>query len=478
MKKIAIYGLTAMLSMAFVACDNYEEPNPAPQTNAQDAVLQTSDVTVTPEISGTYDLQALNLAGQQIALGKVATDKLPAGYTFEAAAEISTDGFSTFTEVPATVEADSTGHVYTVDVDPDALQTAYKSKVTKNPATKTIQVRYALYTVIGNMKARVGGPTQYFGPYEMSITPYPAAMVIEDAYYIYGTINNGEGMGSAVKLNHGNTDVYDDPVFTIKVDITAEQAASGWWWMIIPQSTKDAGKGTSYGVMDSGDESLAGDLISDNPSSGCVKDQGPYLLTINLEQGTYEFSMAIESLYTPGNSNGWNQGNSQQLFTENYADYFGYAHLNGDFKFTSQPDWNGINYGAAADEGKLSTDGGAGNLSAPADGLYWCEANISSLTYSLAPVTTYGLIGDGTPGGWDASTALTPSADFLIWSADVELKAGEFKFRANDAWDINLGGEMDNLTPGGANIKTPGAGKYHVELNLGVYPYSCTLTAL
>lgn len=165
------------------------------------------------------------------------------------------------------------------------------------------------------------------------------------------------------------------------------------------------------------------------------------------------------------------------MYTDNYIDYSGYINVVGEFKFTSAPDWAHTNYGYASD-GKLSTDGNAGNIKVTQDGLYWVNANISALTYSIEYVSTYGLIGDATEGGWDASTPLTPSADFLTWTGTVNLKGeGKFKFRANDGWDINLGGDLEFLTLGGDDIATPGAGTYDVTLNLGTYPYSATLTS-
>jgi hypothetical protein len=162
------------------------------------------------------------------------------------------------------------------------------------------------------------------------------------------------------------------------------------------------------------------------------------------------------------------------LYTSNYADYQGYAHLNGDFKFTNAPDWNHVNYGSAG-EGLLTTDGSAGNISAPADGLYWCQVNTAALTYSITQVTTYGVIGGF--NSWGAQENLTPSADFLTWTGTVTIGAGdEWKFRANDNWDINLGGSLDNLTPGGDNIKTTEAGTYKITLDLSTLPYKATIS--
>ena len=59
------------------------------------------------------------------------------------------------------------------------------------------------------------------------------------------------------------------------------------------------------------------------------------------------------------------------------------------------------------------------------------------------------------------------------------LKQDEIKFRANDAWDINLGDTKADglLEPGGDNIKVAVAGKYLVTLNLSVggnYTYVLT----
>ena len=73
---------------------------------------------------------------------------------------------------------------------------------------------------------------------------------------------------------------------------------------------------------------------------------------------------------------------------------------------------------------------------------------------------------------------LTPSADMLVWEGDVDLTEGEYKFRASDDWDANLGGDLSNLTVDGANIvvEAKDAGHYHVRLDLTQWPYQATLT--
>lgn len=202
------------------------------------------------------------------------------------------------------------------------------------------------------------------------------------------------------------------------------------------------------------------------------------LLTINMEEGTYAFSSAVDYLYTPGQSNGWSQTASQLLYTDNYADYYGYAYLDaGGFKFTNAPDWAHINYGMGDADGTMSTDGGANNICPPSTGLYWCSVNTASLTYSLYEVSSIGVIGDATPGGWDVSSPLTATdAKKLVWEGDVTLKTGNMKFRANDAWDANLGGSFNDLRQNGSDISVK-EGTYHVVLDLSSLPYKATLTA-
>lgn len=463
------------MSLGFVACDDYEEPNAAPQTNPQTSILQTSDVTVASKVeAAAYDLKALNDENTNILLSDVSVAAMPDGYTFKAVGEMSADGFATSFECPMTVEQVDSSNVYNVYVSPDALQGVYKQNVSRNPAQAKVALRYALYTVAGKQEARIGGPDMFYGPFDMTIVPFPAEKVIEDAYYIVGTASDGS-VAKAVKLQHSDVNPYDDPMFSAKFDITP-----GWEWQIIPASTFAAGSlagNTAYGVATGLENELEGDLIAvaDGGVPGVLNESYPYLLTVNMDALTYSFSMAVEQLYTPGNSNGWSQTASQILTTTDFVNYTGYAYLNGEFKFSTAPNWDGTNLGSTGVEGELTNDGGAGNLNAATPGLYWLTVNISNLTYTATLCSTYGLIGDATAGGWDASTPLTPSEDFLKWTATVDLYEGQFKFRANDGWDINLGGAMNNLTPGGDNINSPGQGTYTVTLDLSTVPYTCTL---
>lgn len=87
---------------------------------------------------------------------------------------------------------------------------------------------------------------------------------------------------------------------------------------------------------------------------------------------------------------------------------------------------------------------------------------------AFAQITTVGIIGSATPGGWDADTDMIQDAgDTAIWTLDITLVAGEAKFRANDGWDVNWGAS-DFPTgiglQGGSNIPIF-AGDYTVTFN-------------
>ena len=476
MKKLALLSAVA-LGLAFTACDDNDIIDIP--VNQEPVIFNTDNLQVSAadQTQSVLDLKTLNDNAEKITVADIALTNFPADYELGIVMQISADeSFAKAFDVPVFVQDN------TVQVSPDDLQGVYQANISKSPKQRTVYARYAAYANKDQAQVRIGGPDYYFGPFQLQVLPFPSSFVIEQNYYLLGTIN-GWSVAEAIKFNHSDKDVYDDPVFSIKVDISAEDAASGWWWKIVPESTYATGNwvdgdNTAFGVAENGDEALSGMLVgrtaAEDCGAGCLKVQGPYLLTINLEEGTYKFEMAIDNLYTPGGSNGWSQTASQMLYTGDYTNYYGYANINGEFKFTSAPNWDGVNYGSAGD-GILSTDGGAGNLSLPGVGLYWLHANLASLTWEGTLVETIGLIGDATPAGWDASTALTPSANNLVWTGDVTFGAGEFKFRANNAWDINLGGSLSDLKQDGANMASPGAGTYAVTLDLSKLPYTCTL---
>jgi hypothetical protein len=185
------------------------------------------------------------------------------------------------------------------------------------------------------------------------------------------------------------------------------------------------------------------------------------------------------SLYVPGAYQGWSPATAMRISSPSdnklYEGYVYYSDASSlEFKYTSDPDWNHTNYGDGGG-GKLSTDGGAGNLKVPSTGYFLLKADLTGNTWS-ATATQWGIIGDATPGGWGTSTPLTFDAASQTWTGTVHLTAAApgatataCKFRANDAWDINLGDNKPAngvLKYGGENIPVAVTGDYKVTLNL------------
>lgn len=474
MKKLGIF-FVSLLALGFVACED-ESSLGVMQTNPQEEVMSADGLTVSlPEPTAANEIKLADYENGTIPVIKVdAIENLPEGASVVFKMDVATD--ETFSNL-TTLDVAADGTVACADWD-----NAFRAMLGKAPSAKDNYIRFAAFISDNGQNVRIGNAERYYAAKKISVTPIDLNIQIEEAYYLLGTIN-GWSVAEAVKFSHSDASVFDDPVFTLALDITPEEAEAGWWWKIVPQSTYETGNwvdaaNASYGTAVNGSEETEGVLMArtdtEDCGAGCLKTSGQLLLTINMLDCTYSFTSAVQNLWTPGNSNGWNHAASQMLYTYDYANYEGYAYLDGEFKFTEAADWDHTCYGAGAEAGLLDPAGS--NLNSGSAGLFWCKVNTPALTYALTPVTTIGVIGDF--NGWAEDVDLTPSADFLTWTGEVTLAAGGgWKFRANDGWDINLGGDMNNLTAGGDNIPAPGDGTYVITLNLATLPYTCTIEA-
>ncbi|HFB61530.1 MAG TPA: SusF/SusE family outer membrane protein [Bacteroidetes bacterium] len=234
-------------------------------------------------------------------------------------------------------------------------------------------------------------------------------------------------------------------------------------------------------------------LLEDDPEVPNPLDVSFRVIAIINSQVDTAFSSAVKmnvspfyipivypQLYVPGSYQGWNPATADSIGSLNSdGSYEGYIYMNSattpiQFKFTSARDWNHDNYGSAG-PGKLTTENGLNNnLEVPESGYYKFNVDTQALTWSYLK-TTWGLIGDATPGGWDSDTPMTYDADNHVWTVTLDLKVGEIKFRANGSWDLNYGSNNNDgkLQEGGSNIKVKVAGNYTVILNLDhtVYKY-------
>ena len=231
----------------------------------------------------------------------------------------------------------------------------------------------------------------------------------------------------------------------------------------------------AFGLAKGGD---FGYNLSDNFPGPAVT--GIYIIKFDFQAGKFTVTLDNDyaSLYVPGGYQSWTPSSAPTLASPaKDGKYSGFVYFNAgsEFKLTTQPDWAGTAYGAGT-AGKISSAGNAANLTVATAGHYLINANTVNNDYS-ATRTTWGIVGafSGWGGSPNTDTQLTYSNG--KWTGTLVLAAeSELKFRANSAWDINMGDDGGDgvLEAGGANLKF-GAGTYKVELNLsnpGYYTYS------
>ncbi len=190
------------------------------------------------------------------------------------------------------------------------------------------------------------------------------------------------------------------------------------------------------------------------------------------------------SMWVPGAYQGWSPADAPQIWDvdadskfEGYVHYPEIAGFDGHFKFTANPAWvDDANYGTDGTEFGLDNDSGASDLEIPGPGGYWLTCDIVNMIWSYE-AQSWGVIGSGVlDGDWtedvdlvydESNMTLTVTTDIITPPDGSDLR---FKFRANDAWDLNLGqGEGANeLSYGGSDILMPeGPGNYTFILDMG-----------
>lgn len=257
---------------------------------------------------------------------------------------------------------------------------------------------------------------------------------------------------------------------------------------IIQSTTTSNGQAEGYVFLKQGGIKLVTDhswddahTYGDNGSGGLtnpggnisVPADGYYLIKANLGTMTYSLTPTVWGIIGDATAGGWG-GQTNMTYDPTSMTFHIGTHLTaggGSFKFRGTSDWS-VNYGSTAADGKTLDAGGA-NIPVSVEGDYAITLDLSHPNAYTYSANRWGLIGDATPGGWGTSTPMTWDASKNAFTVTVDLVAsGSFKFRANDAWDINYGGNLSALTPGGANIPVPSDGNYTVTFD----PWGLTAT--
>ena len=356
------------------------------------------------------------------------------------------------------------------------LQTAVERLFGKRPVMRTIAMDIEAYTMVNGQSIK----STSTGTINVTLTaPY-----ISTTYYLIGAPSEWLPTCTTLPFTHSGKDVYEDPVFTVMFPVTDGEV----WFAIADDKTVESNDwsmvfGCAEGNGNNGTEgklARRNELTDDGSWKVVVEGDAKFVkMTINMMDCTYKLEKMnfAEWAWLPGDQNGWSHGAAGRIQSANFDGvYTGYAYLNGVFKMTSQADWNGTNYGWAT-ETTLSTDGGAGNLWAEA-GFYAVTGDFAALTWTLTP-QSWGIIGSASPGGWDSDTDMTYDTTKKCLTATVNLVAGEIKFRANDDWGVNFGGDINNLGRDGSNIAIAEAGTYTIDLYLERVSsdnFYCTIT--
>ncbi len=322
------------------------------------------------------------------------------------------------------------------------------------------------------------------------------AINVADNYYIVGGLGDwyGTACDKSQKFSHSNASIAEDPVFTY----VFEGNGGDIWFAIGDDEACDAIAndndwsklfGTTSG---NGNNGLTGSLARRSALSddGSFKVDGSakfIRVQINMAQLTYTITPLnfAEYIWEAGVNNNWGS-DAQPLYCDDgngtykgffYAQDADWSGGKGAFKFQKEfNNWD-VNYGFGSGDDASGTlaEGGDNIMVTPS--FYYAEIDLAAMTYKLTPISTIGIVGPAQAGGWGEDTDMTYNPETRAWEATIELAADEFKFRANDGWDINWGGTEDNLTGGGPNLKIAEAGKYFVQLFATCETKSyCTIT--
>jgi len=154
----------------------------------------------------------------------------------------------------------------------------------------------------------------------------------------------------------------------------------------------------------------------------------------------------------------------------------------GEFKFRINDDWFlDIGGALAADGVEIAMDKGGANIASPGAGAYFVTIKTADEGDSWSASMTnvgWGLIGAATPTGWDSDTDMVANGfvdGVSTYSVTLDLVVGEYKFRANDDWAYNLGGDAAALSADGDNLSVAADGNYTVMLSYDGETYSATI---
>ena len=451
MKKTLLYSLAAMASLALASCAGDYDDWANPQANEQEASAAQYGVTFAngseaegsmADEDGIINLVTVN-----------STDANVSGFTLK---DLKVNGVA----VNGTMIGNS------VQVSASELE---KLVCEQNKSRASVARDLKVETQVSiNLASGDAVSITNKGETTGKFTPTATPQLDEKGYYMLGQVNGNEwdatSETSPVWMNK-----ISDGVYQLKVTTTADKN----WFKFYAGSSfvindwDSINKG-ALGCKENGSEDTFGYILYDGDSWGklqtpVIPGAGTWIVTLDMNNLTYTVGKPV--LYMAGDANGW--ATNDYLAGDDGVHFTGFMFLNQNgFKFCTQPEWKGTNYGANFD-----TAGDAANITmTEAAGYYKVDVDLETKSYVLTPITTIGIIGSASPNGWDSDVDMTyvpynaETKELGYWEIkDVPFTSGEIKFRANDDWAINWGGDTNALTQGGDNISVD-AGTYDIKL--------------
>ena len=444
MKKTFLYSLAVLASVSLASCNGDYEDWAQPQHNPQEASAAKYGITFTagpeaecnmPDEDGVINLVTVN-----------STDANVTGYTLK---DLKVNG-----------EAIKKGEIVGNNIQVDATELEKilcKENKTRASVASNIKVESKVSV---NLASGDAVAINTVGETTGKITTSPTPAIDENGYYMLGKVNgNGWDATSPVWMNKVSDGVYQLKVTTeedknyFKFYEGSKWDESGDWKVINTGAMgceKDGCEDASGTIYYTGDK-------WGTPQSMVIPGAGTWIVTLDMNNLTYTVGKPI--LYMAGDANGWNQ--IDVLNSDDGAHFTGYMYLNQKgFKFCTQPNWKGTNYGGAffgeSEDNIMMTQEA---------GFYQVDVDLSAKTYTLTPFTI-GIIGSATPKLWAGDTEMTYNPEERCWELkNVELTDGEMKFRHTNDWNLNWGGPLDALVHDGDNIAVA-AGTYDIKLEV------------
>ena len=442
-KLLSMIGIALLMTGCTDDYKDWADPitnGPEEALNVGISVSPTSAVDFATYTNETVQLFNASVTGLEIVDG--ADEGVEAMYS----AEITNEDGSR--SIP--LEVNGNGYVSTTE-----LESAVNNLWGRRPVARTIPVNVVgLVDINGTTIAATGSTT---------LTATPNAPIIEDAYYITGTVNGWNNSNTDYELSNGGADAYENPVFTVLIPgsvvtgdiefkVTPKSGLGGDWSKCLTASETEG--------------SFATDNAGGNLKVAYVDGAKFYRIQFDMMNQTWT-STALkfgEFFYEIGNEGGW--GISHALYgADGDGKYTGFYYLDGEFKFKPNADnWDDdLEYVDGTTINGTLTSAGGPNCPDPGAGFYKIDLDAASLSYNLTKIESVSLIGGF--NDWSGDVEMTYNTADGCWEVTTDAVSGEFKFRANHDWGINWGGDVNALTQDGANLNIT-AGTHTFKLYL------------